>query len=276
MFESMVHFSPFSELKDGAPCTYCKACKEEGHPGKKIADHHAEPSSVFLSIQTQYTLVSMSCSCQFMFLPFSLSMIFVTGTQEGPNPLVPLVTALCRGVVKNPWEKHRGTTRVPRFLKDVIAPYWAEVHPTFPAFCCILQGYYTPRQLQGFHPSCDSWTIGAHIIPHSYEDFGPLKRVLELGWDSLDVPENGLPLCRVFEQAFDKLQLCFVYADCRWTVWVLDPSLRGRVEFTDASNDTKTRSACDARSGILSAPPSTSPRIFLRQRCLNTLSSRIF
>ena len=50
IFESLVDFAPFSEWTEGAPCTYCKACRTKGHPGKIIADHSAEVSSVFLFI----------------------------------------------------------------------------------------------------------------------------------------------------------------------------------------------------------------------------------
>eukprot|EP00906_Rhabdomonas_costata_P033459 RCo047160 len=36
------HF--YEESKDGVLCTYCKACKVKGRPGKMIADHPAEAS----------------------------------------------------------------------------------------------------------------------------------------------------------------------------------------------------------------------------------------
>jgi hypothetical protein len=35
----------YQEFKQGTPYTYCKTCKEKGHPGKTIADHPAEASS---------------------------------------------------------------------------------------------------------------------------------------------------------------------------------------------------------------------------------------
>ena len=50
IFESLSRWlcSVFLELKEGVPYTYCKACKENDLPRKKIADHPAEPSGAFI------------------------------------------------------------------------------------------------------------------------------------------------------------------------------------------------------------------------------------
>ena len=169
-----------------------------------------------------------------------------------------LLTMLCRAVVKNPWENHRSKTRAPYFLRDILCRHWEEVHPRYPDFCLILQGCFTPHQLETFDKSCDLWTTGAHIIPQSCEGFCTLERILNFRWDGLDVPQNGLPLCRVFEVAFDKLQICFVCTDGRWRVRVLDRSLHGQVNFITADGNKPTRSApvCAFSGSLHHLPPS--------------------
>ena len=155
------------------------ACLAKGHPGNTIADHPppAVASSVFLSLFEQCQPIrpcpSVCCSpslpnglLPFSFLPFSLSMIFVTETQEGPTHLGPLVSALCRGASgeQSLGEKHRGARqRMPRFLYDVIAPKLGRSPPNLSSLLLYPPGLLHPHSTAATVPLklqlLDNWVL---------------------------------------------------------------------------------------------------------------------
>ena len=84
----------FSEEIDAIAYPCCLACKVKGHAGSMIADHPAEDSSVFLSIQIMWslpppsTLIPLSCSSSWpVVFPHSgwPYVFFVTGTPPVPE-----------------------------------------------------------------------------------------------------------------------------------------------------------------------------------------------
>ena len=129
----------------------------------------------------------------------------------------------------NPWDALSESTREGPFLSK-LKEHWSNTH-LYPNFCIVLQGIYSLEELQGFPSACESCTVGAHIVPHSCQGelFGRLQRFHDVSWVSTDEACNGLPLCKVLEVAFDRLQLCFLYdpEQSSWVVRVLDDNLRG-------------------------------------------------
>ena len=94
-----------------------------------------------------------------------------------------------------------------------------------------------------FPSSCECWTVGAHILPHS--TCGKLQsiRLLFPRWTSaeIDSAQNGLPLCKEFEEAFDKLSICLVFEQGSWVVKVLDPLLSGAISLTNCMTRKATK-----------------------------------
>ena len=149
-----------------------------------------------------------------------------------------LLRHLVDTIVPNPWDALSGSTREGSFISK-LEEHWINTQK-FPNFCIVLQGIYPFKKLRRFPHACENWTVGAHIVPHSCQGelFGRVKRFLEVSWDSTDEACNGLPLCKVLEVAFDKLQLCFIYDPGQesWVVRVLDDSLKGVITLTDRNN----------------------------------------
>eukprot|EP00760_Papus_ankaliazontas_P021498 PhM_4_TR18694/c3_g3_i5/m.98710 len=110
----------------------------------------------------------------------------------------------------------------------------------YPRFCCILQSMYQPGALANYPTDCESWTLGAHIIPHRF-DVSRLRHVLGWSSETRESEANALPLCKEFEVAFDKKQLCFLYDGSDWRVRVCDPSLQGPIVLTDRQSKLPTK-----------------------------------
>jgi hypothetical protein len=142
-------------------------------------------------------------------------------------------------MLPNPWDALSESTKEGPFLSK-LKEHWSNTH-LYPNFCIVLQGIYSLEELQGFPSACESWTVGAHIVPHSCQGelFGRLQRFLDVSWVSTDEACNGLPLCKVLEVAFDRLQLCFIYdpEQGSWVVRVLDDNLRGVITLKDRNNN---------------------------------------
>jgi hypothetical protein len=149
--------------------------------------------------------------------------------------LQPIVQAL----LPNPWEDLSNQTRMPSFL-GVLERDW-KVN-AYPKFCCILQGVYG-EDCAKFHPSCECWTVGAHILPRSTRGKLQSIQLLFPRWTAaeIDSAQNGLPLCKEFEEAFDNLSICLVFEQGWWVVKVLDPLLSGAISLTNCMTRTATK-----------------------------------
>ena len=153
--------------------------------------------------------------------------------------LLQMLPMLASALTKNPWDSLSESTRVD--MLPLISPQWG--HLSFPRFCCVLQGYYTFDEVRLFPSGCEVWTVGAHIIPHSSgKSVQSLKPILK--WSAADVDSciNAIPLCKEFEVAFDRLQLCFIFhATKGWVLRVMDPQLSGVITLTHAKSRDVTR-----------------------------------
>jgi hypothetical protein len=135
-----------------------------------------------------------------------------------------ILRMVAEALTPDPWSNLSQTKRPDSFI-DKIKDSWT--FNAYPAFCCVLQSVYG-AECSRFGKSCETWTVGAHIIPHSF-DIQRLRHILRWQPGAVDSPCNGLPLCKELEEAFDKSQWCLNYDEMRlgWILLVLDPELRG-------------------------------------------------
>ena len=160
---------------------------------------------------------------------------------EGMKIIVSFMPMVVSALTPNPWSAISQTARPDSFLK-VIADNWVRVNPSFPNFCCVLQSVYSASECKKFDNTCQCWMVGAHIIPHSY-DVSKLGHFFKWNQEDVDSPQNGLPLCKELEVAFDMLQWCLNYDQSKqsWVIEVVDDTLSGRIVLTNAVTRDPTR-----------------------------------